>query len=218
MIRKCSLDGCNIDFTPVSTVHRFCSEKHRSIASRERRKAGNYGCEKPCARDECDKVFLAKDKRQKYCSHSCAAITNNRKYPKRTRHEDRQCPCGSLLKTHQKTYCSRSHAGLYRNSGYIERWLVGLEDGSKKNGSLSVIVRNYLLRESNFSCSECGWSKPNPVTGKPILTIDHQDGNWKNNQRGNLVVLCYNCHSLTETFGALNVGSESGRRPWAAVR
>lgn len=34
-----------------------------------------------------------------------------------------------------------------------------------------------------------------------ILQIDHIDGDWRNNEIGNLRFLCPNCHSQTETFG-----------------
>lgn len=83
---------------------------------------------------------------------------------------------------------------------------------------LKVWARNHLLELANYSCSKCKWNTPNPVIGKPILTVNHIDGNWKNNEFGNLEVLCYNCHTLTPTFGALNVGSPSGRRPYAFDR
>ena len=174
--------------------------------------------EKICSNPECRVNFSTKESRAKYCSRSCAAKVNNSRYPKRATGLTRLCPCGVELKHYQKTYCSRQHSAAYRSIGYINRWKAGLESGSQANGNLSSIVRNYMLVESKYSCSECGWDKPNPILGRPILSIDHIDGNWQNNRYGNLIVLCYNCHTLTPTFGALNVGSESGRRPWAANR
>lgn len=177
----------------------------------------NVYMERLCSNPNCLADISAKERRAKYCSRSCAAKVNNSAHPKRAT-PDRFCPCGEKLKYHQKTFCSSKHSALYRNKLYIDRWLIGLENGSKANGSLSTIVRNYLLEESGYACSECGWNRPNPVLGRPILSVEHRDGNWKNNVRDNLVVLCYNCHTLTETFGALNAGSESGRRPWATDR
>jgi hypothetical protein len=70
-----------------------------------------------------------------------------------------------------------------------------------------------LIREVKNRCSKCGWAKKNPRTNTVILTVNHIDGDWKNNKKENLEVLCYNCHTLTETFGSLNKGSRSGRRP-----
>lgn len=90
-------------------------------------------------------------------------------------------------------------------------WVEGFVSASTSSGKLPNNLRTLLMEMCGYTC-ECGWNTPNAVTGLPILTIDHVDGNWKNNYIWNLKVLCYNCHSLTPTFGALNRGSSSGRR------
>ncbi|MBT2539997.1 HNH endonuclease [Streptomyces sp. ISL-44] len=48
-------------------------------------------------------------------------------------------------------------------------------------------------------CEMCGiesiWQ------GEPLpLEVDHIDGDWRNNQPGNLRLLCPNCHSTTDTY------------------
>ncbi|MER6257271.1 HNH endonuclease signature motif containing protein [Streptomyces sp. NPDC001584] len=48
-------------------------------------------------------------------------------------------------------------------------------------------------------CARCGvearWR------GHPLpLEVDHIDGDWRNNQPGNLRLLCPNCHSTTDTY------------------
>ena len=82
--------------------------------------------------------------------------------------------------------------------------MIGEESGSDKDGILRRCFRNYLIEEANHRCTKCSWGEPNPIIGVPILTVDHIDGDWKNNSYGNHVVLCYNCHTLTYTFEALN--------------
>lgn len=150
----------------------------------------------PCKRPGCQNQAKAK-----FCSRSCAAIVNNTNSPKRKKRG--VCPgCGAPA-AHNRKYCSQACHYAVRWQPKLDAWLQG-EDGSDGSGVLSAIVRNYLLDESQNRCSRCSWGEANPVTGKVILTVDHVDGNWKNNKRDNLVVLCYNCHSLTPTFGALN--------------
>jgi 5-methylcytosine-specific restriction endonuclease McrA len=56
-------------------------------------------------------------------------------------------------------------------------------------------------------CSDCGWSKVHPKTGKVPVQVDHIDGNPSNHSPQNLRLLCPNCHSLTSTYGALNKGN-----------
>lgn len=165
---------------------------------------------KTCVRDGCGVVFSSKDNKKKYCSRTCAAIVNN---TGRRRHPLRYCVCGEILKQHRKT-CDNCR----RNA--TEKWLAGELSPSYRNGELKKFVKVYLINQSNGKCSRCGWGEINPVLGYAILTIDHIDGNWKNNLIDNLVVLCYNCHSLTPTFGRLNTAAKNrkrGRRDYDVV-
>lgn len=45
--------------------------------------------------------------------------------------------------------------------------------------------------------------------GKPLtFDVDHTDGDWRNNDRGNLRFLCPNCHTQEETSGRLSSRQE----------
>jgi hypothetical protein len=65
-------------------------------------------------------------------------------------------------------------------------------------------LKKILIKEGvTDECSECGqlpeWN------GKPlVLQLDHIDGDSKNSVRGNLRILCPNCHTQTSTFGTKN--------------
>ena len=120
--------------------------------------------------------------------------------------------CGQPVKRAVDKFCNNHCQGEYAYRTYIERWLAGLESGRKGNFYVvSDNVRRWMRETYGMKCSECGWSDRHPLTGRVPLTIDHIDGDVSNCQPENLRLLCPNCHSLTDTFGALNRGK--GKRP-----
>jgi len=164
---------------------------------------------------ECGKEFKpTQHSSGKFCSHSCSAKTNNRKYPRKTNpNKIRNClKCGKKLISSQSKFCSKTCSGEFKRDSRFKAWIAGEAAGDQAKGSLRVGLRRALLDNAGWKCSECGWDKPNPITGKPILAIDHIDGNWKNNNSSNLKVICYNCHTLTPTFGSLNKNGMSYER------
>lgn len=103
----------------------------------------------------------------------------------------------------------------YKVSVKADRWKLGdISVATTRDGLiLAAWARTYILDEAGNKCTECGWCERNPALDRPILTVDHVDGDWTNNSYYNLKVLCYNCHSLTPTFGTLNLGNSSKNRP-----
>ena len=145
----------------------------------------------------------------KFCFQSCAASFNNRGV-RRHGMAPRNClQCGNSTKRQESIFCSINCASKHRKENKIQLWKEGTLSGSTPNGNLAVFARRYMLEEAGYKCSKCSWDEVNPIVGhgKPILTIDHIDGNFTNNKYENLKVLCYNCHTLTPTFGALNIGN-----------
>ena len=120
--------------------------------------------------------------------------------------------CQKECKRAVDKFCNNKCQREYDYAQYIERWLRGEETGSKGNFfAISEYVRRWLKSTHGEKCSLCGWAKRHPLTLRIPLTIDHIDGNVSNNRPENLRLLCPNCHSLTDTYGALNRGK--GKRP-----
>jgi hypothetical protein len=169
-------------------------------AARENRKA-NF--EKSCK--ECSApIPYEKGSRQKYCSSSCSAISQNRKKSERVRATQRyRCDhCDAPLGQPGK-YCNHVCQNTHLQNKLIAEW----RDGVVRGGSdvkLSSTIRLYLIEQANHACTLCGWDKINSKTGNCPLHIDHVNGDCTDHRPKNLRVICPNCHSLTETYGALN--------------
>jgi 5-methylcytosine-specific restriction endonuclease McrA len=94
-------------------------------------------------------------------------------------------------------YCSNACSG----EGKI---LESVEKAKKGLVSDRPTLRNVLSRVNGYKCAACGISEHNelPIT----LQVDHINGLANNNQLENLRLLCPNCHSQTEFWGARNKG------------
>ena len=162
--------------------------------------------------ETCDSEFTPKrNTTGKYCSRSCSATASNSRVPRRIRTGPKDCAVCAKPVQAGRTHCSADCRGKAK----ILPWLKGEESGSYANGTLKKVIRYWLIEQAGNKCTECGWGKQNPILGHAILTVDHVDGNWQNNSVDNLKVLCYNCHTLTPTFGSLNWNNENkqgGRR------
>ena len=65
-----------------------------------------------------------------------------------------------------------------------------------------AIIKKHLLEEREHKCECCQQTE---WLGKEIpLQVHHIDGDRKNNTRKNLMLLCPNCHSITENWCGKN--------------
>lgn len=65
-------------------------------------------------------------------------------------------------------------------------------------------IRFFLIKTYGNKCSRCKLEKWNDL---PIpLELEHIDGNYTNNNLGNVCLLCPNCHAQTSTYKAKNKG------------
>lgn len=203
---------CKDEFKPKKNMYaKYCSTvcQHNNYKSNLK--------EKVCENSKCHKTYKPRDKRQRFCSKSCSATYNNPRTKRKPREFSKCQFCETKLEKYQNKFCSHDCRVLYQSYIKYEDWINGCTDASNISGNLKPWARNILIEMCDYTC-KCGWNKVNPVVGKPILTVDHVDGNWTNNYCWNLEVLCYNCHTLTPTFGALNRESISGRRKYKFVR
>ena len=112
--------------------------------------------------------------------------------------------CGKEIKNNNK-YCSNLCQKEFQYKEYIHRWKNGNENGLKGQYQISNHIKTYLFGKYNNKCARCGWGEKNNFTNKIPLEVEHIDGNYKNNQEENLILLCPNCHSLTSTYKGANL-------------
>ncbi len=98
-------------------------------------------------------------------------------------------------------YCSNTCQKEYQYFTQVDSWLLGKELGyTGRTVQLKNFVKRWLFEERGAKCEECGWDKVHPSDGRPLVEVDHIDGDAKNCTPSNLKILCPNCHSMTPTF------------------
>lgn len=154
----------------------------------------------------CGNIIPYEKRQNDFCNHSCSASYNNQgicrnreAYP-----EHSYClNCGKEI-TRGRNYCNNTCYAEYQRKEYIKRWKKGEETGIIGTDNIATEVKIYIREKYNNSCQLCGWNQVNKFTKIVPLQIHHIDGNCMNNSEENLQLLCPNCHSLTENFGARN--------------
>lgn len=121
--------------------------------------------------------------------------------------------CGeSLVKRHQKVFCSNACQRDVERRQRTEEWLAGATVAVA--GNHRHFVRLYLLDQQGGRCAMCGQcGEWNGVS--LTLVLDHIDGDASNNRRDNLRLVCPNCDSQLPTFKSRNRGNG---RAWRRQR
>ncbi len=140
----------------------------------------------------------------KFCGRKCSVIHNNKL--RKTKCSD--ClNCNTSLRGTLKgrKFCSKKCEFIYKNNSKI--LLI------ENNVNLSPrILKAYLIKKYGNKCMKCNWNEVNKYTGNVPIELEHKDGNSENNILDNLELLCPNCHSLTSTYKALNIGNGRYKR------
>ena len=144
-------------------------------------------------------------KNPKFCSTSCAAKYNNRNGTYKRKTLQGTCKSCSTAISSARTYCKECYSNNAVHTLKIPGWLDGSWRGGTDAG-LSKIIRNYLLKKENYSCQRCSFNVMHPDDGKTILEINHINGDGTDHSPENLEVICPNCHALTSSYRARNMG------------
>lgn len=190
-----------------------CTGKERTSRLAEEYFADPKRCE------NCDKIIMPREtpgdsyKRikthRRFCGRSCATVHRNHARKKKVKTCER---CDSEFNHNlQNKFCSLECANKHPGEKLVLLWLSGKTNGAQANGDIRLPIRRYLIESRDSQCERCGWGEKNPVSGLVPLTIHHVDGDACNHSIDNLEVLCPNCHSLTNTYGALNKNSTRNR-------
>ena len=164
---------------------------------------GNYGSGRFCS-EKCARGFASKEKREEINIKISKTLggPNHIYIPK----EQFCLYCGNKLKGNQKKFCSNTCSVEYKYLININKWLLDVFDFSYSIKCPSFI-RRYLWEQHDGGCSRCGWKEVNPLLKRPMLEVEHIDGDCLNHSYKNVVLLCPNCHTLTSTYRALNRGN-----------
>ena len=168
----------------------------------------------------------------KFCCKSCATTYHNRQRGITTKGKTMRCKClkcgnefdCSIHAPKNKRFCKECRTYIPPEERkrqlsldeWYQKWASGEISGSHANGHYSLTVRRYLMNKYSNKCQLCGWGEVNPYSKTIPLEIHHIDGDYSNNRPENVQLLCPNCHSLTENFGALNKNCTRKRRYYIA--
>lgn len=145
----------------------------------------------------CGKEVFSRNPAAKFCSLSCSNIRFKKHFALRP-----CAQCSKIVPLAKQRFCSLR---CFQDHNFDIR-VKQIENGHYHWYNCSGFVRRYLIKKLGERCSRCQWDKRNPVTGRVPIEVEHIDGDWKNNRSDNLTLLCPNCHSLTDTYRALNRG------------
>jgi Zn finger protein HypA/HybF involved in hydrogenase expression len=134
----------------------------------------------------CNSVLPYERRNNKYCNHSCAASMTNLGTKRNKPKTIARCVCGNVLTHGRSKYCSMA----CQEKVYLDKMASGEVIPSK--GTL----RRIVIRLRGYRCEDCGLSEW--LGKKLMLELHHVDGDHGNRNFDNLLLLCPNCHSITD--------------------
>lgn len=156
-----------------------------------------------------------KSENRKFCSSSCSANYNNSLREKKIKRNEQKRKAYKKRQKNQCLYCTNITTNIFCNSSCQSSYRKKIIEQRIENGDTSLNVKQYkkyLIEKYGEKCMECEWNRIHPITGKVPIELEHIDGDSENNRLDNLKILCPNCHSLTPTYKALNMGNGRAKR------
>ena len=149
----------------------------------------------------CDEILPYEKRDQKFCDHSCAASYNMGGGIPRKKRPRRTCAhCGNAIERRNNKYCDACIADG-RHINKITNWENAKDDRVRKR---------ILLEVRGHQCESCELTT---WLDQPIpLELHHVDGNADNSDESNLILICPNCHALTDNYKGANIGIDSSRQ------
>lgn len=154
----------------------------------------------------CNNIIPKDKKRNTFCNKSCAAKFNNKSS---INIEPNKCKfCSKIVKN---KFCNNTCFSKYKEKIVFDK-IDNNTFNLKNKITESKWIKKYLINKYGNKCMKCNWDEKNKITNKVPIQLNHIDGNSENNKLNNLELLCPNCHSLTDNYGALNTGNGRTKR------
>lgn len=142
--------------------------------------------DRPCKR--CSSTYTPKDYRQKFCSHSCAALSNNACKAAPTKETKAKVSASLKRWWTNNPHSARDREALKKQGRASQQ---GKNDPPKSILDVSKRTTAKILRRMNLACSHCGWDQDicdiHHIRGRKIPDADNHS---------NLTYICPNCHRL----------------------
>lgn len=187
----------------------FCSLKCGGVYQQKRKQENkiNIYISNPKKCVCCYSNLIFTKRKNKFCSHRCSSIFNNK-----NRILIKNCvSCNKQFNPHRGNvgkFCSHQCSADFKKQKVIDL----IKSGNYKSIQCQTL-KKFLIETRGYKCESCRLS--DWLNQKIVLTLEHIDGDSTNNKLDNVQLLCWNCHSLTPTFGSKN---KNGTRCWRRKR